>query len=319
MKRYLVIDGTNLLFRCFWSAKKSLKEGQIPGRSAVYYFLSVLRSYNRQFGCDEIIVAWDDRDGDAVNERKLIDEEYKSTREYNADVFTHTDLLKRALRAFGVRQLHPKSREADDIMYWLCAYRYPNQCTLVTTDTDMYQLLLPHLNENVIYNPNKKVQITPVYLKMNYNVDDGRQYIIQKALCGDKSDNISGIRGLRWKSPNAKGQKLVSLMTENLDFEVLSQSGLLTPEEVKVFERNCSLMMLDLICDHKEEVAFYDAQLQDDVRPDKAALRKVVQELEFWTIFRDLDQWMWQFTNGTKKAKERFNSNICDLYRLPLD
>lgn len=319
IKKYLIIDGTNLLFRCYYSSCKKNEEG--AGRSAVYFFLNVLRSYIRQFDANEIIVAWDDRLEDVDNDRKLISKDYKANREYNADIFTHVNLLKTALDSLGVRQMHPLKREADDIMYWLCAYRLPNQCTLVTTDTDMYQLLLPELKDNILYNPTRKIQVTPVYLKMNYNTEDGREFILQKCLKGDKSDNIQGIRGLRYKTKNAKSGRIISLVKDKLDFELLRQSGLLNEEEVKIFETNCKLMMLEGIKDIKEETDYYEKQMQTPLVVNKSLFRDTLKELEFWNIIRSIDQWVSCFTSlmTREQLEQNTNDSVATMYKLPLD
>lgn len=162
--------------------------------------------------------------------------------------------LKALLSTLGIKQIHPREREADDILYWLCAYKYPGECVMVSTDTDMYQLILPHLRDNVIWNPTKKEVIDETFLLMNYDVNDGNEFIIKKAIRGDKADCIEGIKGLR----STKIKKIIGVLGSEFNTEALKQSGLLTDEQFEKFMRNSRLMRLDTILERPDEVAYYE-------------------------------------------------------------
>lgn len=252
-----------------------------------YFMLNVLKSYVKLFNPSDIILTWDERKGEDKNDRKDISEDYKANREYNADVFEYVDDIREILDALGVRQMYPLNREGDDIMYWLCAIKYPNESILVSTDTDMYQLVREDLRGNVIYNPAKKIQVGSSFLKLNYDVDDGREFIIKKALRGDKADNISGIKGIR----NSKIKNIISILSESSDVESLKASGILNEEEYETFVRNKSLMMLDEIAEHQEETAFYEEQMKSELKPNKERFRTAVKRMEYWNIYKNIDRW----------------------------
>lgn len=285
MAKHLIIDGNNLLFRCYWSAYHRWHETR-PNMYG-YFMLNVLKSYVKLFNPSDIILTWDERKGEDKNDRKDISEDYKANREYNADVFEYVDDIREILDALGVRQMYPLNREGDDIMYWLCAIKYPNESILVSTDTDMYQLVREDLRGNVIYNPAKKIQVGSSFLKLNYDVDDGREFIIKKALRGDKADNISGIKGIR----NSKIKNIISILSESSDVESLKASGILNEEEYETFVRNKSLMMLDEIAEHQEETAFYEEQMKSELKPNKERFRSAVKRMEYWNIYKNIDRW----------------------------
>lgn len=270
MAKHLIIDGNNLLFRCYWSAYNRWHE-QKPNMYG-YYMLNVIKSYVNLFNPYDVIVTWDDRRGDE-NQRKLVDEDYKANRVYNADVFEFVDPIREILSSLGVRQMYPLNREGDDIMYWLCAMKYPNESILVSTDTDMYQLVTPELSNNIIYNPTKKIQVNPMFLKLNYDVDNGREFIIKKALKGDKADNISGIKRIR----ESKIQSIISVLGESNDMDGLKKSGILNEEEYATFSKNRQLMMLDTLKDFPEEISFYEEQLEEEVHPNKERFRTMIK------------------------------------------
>lgn len=285
MAKHLIIDGNNLLFRCYWSAYHRWHETR-PNMYG-YFMLNVLKSYVKLFNPSDIILTWDERKGEDKNDRKDISEDYKANREYNADVFEFVDDIREILDALGVRQMYPLNREGDDIMYWLCAIKYPNESILVSNDTDMYQLVREDLRGNVIYNPAKKIQVGSSFLKLNYDVDDGREFIIKKALRGDKADNISGIKGIR----NSKIKNIISILSESSDVESLKASGILNEEEYETFVRNKSLMMLDEIAEHQEETAFYEEQMKSELKPNKERFRAAVKRMEYWNIYKNIDRW----------------------------
>lgn len=308
MAKHLIIDGNNLLFRCYWSAYKRWHET----KPAMYgeYMINVLASYIKLFEPDEIIVAWDKRMGEEENERKEILAGYKANREYNAEVYKYVDKIRDIYDSLGVRQIYPLNREADDIMYWLCACKYPNEAVLVTADTDMYQLIRDDLQDNIIYNPIKKQVINTTYLKVNYDVNDGREFIIKKALRGDKADNIFGIRGIR----NAKIQNIISVMDDHLgSFDCIKESGILNDEEYDVFVRNMELMNLDIILKHPQEIAFYEEQLKKECNSNKERFRELLKEMKYWSMFKKHNTWFSRYVRSVNPYADAFAAYNVEL------
>ena len=182
MRKKLIIDGHNLLHRAFWAYKKNAVEFNNNAVNSVYVFLNILKSYIRLFEPSEIIICWDYNEFHEVNERKEILKEYKSQRPERFEVYEFLPKIMEILSSLGVKQLTPKNFEADDILYWLCVKKYPNKCILVTTDTDLYQTIVPELEGNIFYNPKSKMQLNSVFLKQKFGVNDGYEFIIRKAL-----------------------------------------------------------------------------------------------------------------------------------------
>lgn len=292
MSKYLIIDGNNLLFRCFWSAYKTWHETK-PAMYGVY-MIHVLASYIKLFEPTETIVAWDERKGDEVNERKEILAGYKANREHNNEVYEYIDQIREIYDSLGVRQIYPLNREADDIMFWLCAYKYPNESVLITADTDMYQLIGDNLQGNIIYNPIKKQIINDFFLRDNYDVNNGREFIIKKALRGDRADNIFGIRGIR----STKIQNILALVGESKEqtMENIKNSNLLTAEEYDVFARNMELMNLEQILLHPNEIAFYEEQLKTELHPDKEKFKKILKDLNYTSMRKKCNSWFARYT-----------------------
>ncbi len=289
MNKVLVIDGENLLHRSYHAAYK-LWHDKKPDMY-VRFFLSTLKSYVTQFQPDKIICTWDYRKSGLSNERKELYEDYKKDRVFHQEVQEYADYIREILSSLGVIQIHPWAREGDDIMYWLCAIKYPNQCVLISTDTDMYQLIVPELSENVLYNPIKKVIVNENYLKTNYNVQDGKQYIVRKALKGDNSDSIKGIGTKEKRLSKNRLDAIVKAMGSDFNVEKVASLNLLDDNEFGVFLTNLEIMSLDRIKENPEQISYYEQQLNSPVTPDKVKFKNLIAEHQFWSIYKQADFW----------------------------
>lgn len=302
MNKVLVIDGENLLHRSYHAAYHYWHEKKPD--MYVRFFLTTLRSYVEQFQPTKIVVTWDYRKSGLSNERKELYEDYKKDRVFNEAVQEYADDIREMLKTLGVAQIHPWSREGDDIMYWLCAVKYPNQSILVSTDTDMYQLIVPELSDNKIYNPIKKIVITENYLKTNYHVEDGRQFIVRKALKGDTADSIKGVGTKEKKLTKNRLEAVVKAMGSNFDVENVTAQQLLDDEELGVFLTNIEIMCLDRVKENTEELEYYETQLNETPSGNRSEFKKFIAKHEFWTLMRQAD-----------KIYNQFNPiNFNDLY-----
>lgn len=305
MRKKLIIDGNNLLHRAFWAYKKNEVEYKEVSSYSVYVFLNILKSYVRLFEPSETIICWDYREENNKNERKEILENYKGTRPDNNEVYVYMPYIIKILDSLGIRQMTPKNFEADDIMYWLCAKKYPNECILISTDTDMYQLIVPELNKNIFYNPKRKMQINEVFIKQKFGVNDGYEFIIKKALRGDIADNIPGVKGIR----QSRIDEVISCLGRDFDIFALKKSGVLKEEEIEIFERNIKLMKLDEIYNHPEEIEWYENSLKKDVFSNKEEFRSLVKKLELWNIYRKINEWFASFQKKESSGLSQIYTN----------
>lgn len=305
MRKKLIIDGHNLLFRAHWAFKKNITDYSNDNQYIIYVFLNILKSYVRLFEPSEIIICWDTKQEGESNSRKEIISEYKAQRPNHDNVFEYLPQINEILKTLGVKQIYPKSYEADDIMYWLCAKRYPNECILVTTDSDLYQIIIPELSNNIFYNPKCKTQINSVFLKQKYSVNDGREYIIKKALRGDIADNISGIKGIR----QTRIDNIIECLGTDFDFDALKKSKILNDNELEIFERNLKVMKLDEVLNHEDEISFYESELNQEPKADKNQFKELIKKAELWIIYRKLSEWFYAF-----QPKDESNPSYLNIY-----
>jgi len=198
MKKILLIDGNNLGWMSYAQAPLTY-----DGRRTEMIFigLNMLRKYIADFEPDDCCMIWD---GGHDSRRKNLFPQYKKKkkrelteveeREKNA-FFWQLKEFQKVLNSFEIPQIRCKGREADDVIYNIVIHdKLDSEFILVSTDKDFYQLLDYPVNIR-IYSPGKKREITVKDVEKEFGIPI-IYYVDYKAMIGDPSDNLSGIKGL---------------------------------------------------------------------------------------------------------------------------
>lgn len=247
--KILTIDGNNLVHRVYWVANNMKHKAE---NMHVYMFLNSVRSYVEQFKPDKVVCAWDEKPDGLPNKRKELLEEYKGNRdqERNQAVHNKNDLIKKLLTTMGIPSIFPQRYEADDVIKIIDDYmdskarrefyktKQPHRHVIVTVDKDLCQLISSKVS---VYDPIRKVEITEENFKeiLKYPHAD---FVKVKALTGDKSDNIPGIKGM--------GKVKVG--------NYLAGRYELTDKEQELYEKNLQLVTLT---SDEDEAAYVTSQL----------------------------------------------------------
>jgi len=178
----------NIVFIEFYMTKKELKDQgkeeftkeDIPFfyHNFFTFFNRIIREYNNVIGC------WEGEG--SLDWRRSVFPDYKRNRDVKKSEDDYKILmglipeLRECLNSYPMKQLSVQGAEGDDLMFTL-AMHYDGDHTLITTDKDLSQILKYKPNVS-IYNPIKKT-----YAKLNENI------IVEKAIVGDKGDNIGGL------------------------------------------------------------------------------------------------------------------------------
>lgn len=277
---HLVIDGNNILYMAYYAGKGVGLVSEERPTAHVKIMLNMLRKYVKEFKPDDVILCWDYRPEGYTNWRKEEAETYKGNRIKDDLIFSRIEDVMKMVSSLGIRQIHPKNCEADDIMYYLCAEKYRNNCLLISSDTDMYQLLDDYNAGFKIFSPRAKKMISSDVLNEKYMVNTGREFIIRKALKGDSADNIPGVYRIR----KDRIEKVITEVLKDSTFETLKESGILKDNEFDVFLNNMKLMDLSSILDNTEEIEWYDEQLDKNPVADMDIFRNCVRNLDLWDV-----------------------------------
>lgn len=228
MNRLLLIDGHNLLFKAFFGIPERLDaEGKcIHG---VIGFISMMVKIIRKTTPTHVLVVFDPEETPSRTESYP---EYKSNRkDYGAlsereNPFTQLDGIKNALEKINIRYCEQCGYEADDL---IASYAgQPDfQTVIVSSDTDFFQLVS---RSTIVYHyhGDKSIFYNVEEVTRKYGIEPSR-YLEYKALVGDKSDTITGVRGIGPKTA----------------LKVLNKERELNPDEQEIFQRNLGLIRLN--------------------------------------------------------------------------
>ena len=220
MKKLLILDSNSILNRAFYGVRYlSAKDG--TPTNAIYGFLNILLKLIKEQEPDYICAAFDVK---APTFRHKQYEGYKAQRKPMPEgLAAQMPLAKDVLRAMGVTILEKERYEADDIIGTVARLCEESEisCFIATGDKDDLQLASDKTkviltvtksgyNETIIYDDKavkEKYHVTPT------------EFIDVKALMGDPSDNIPGVKGVGEKTAMSLIEKHHSIeyIYENID------------------------------------------------------------------------------------------------------
>ncbi len=195
-KRLVLIDGHAVVFRAYYAFPTSIttKGGEMV--NAVYGFASILLSVIKELKPTHIAVAFD-LDKPTFRHQEFTD--YKAQRpEVEEELTKQFDRVKEVVKVLNMPIFEVEGFEADDVIGTLAkqAHSKKIQAVIVTGDQDAMQLV----NGNVrVFVPGRGKVPAKLYGRKEVREKYGfnpKQMIDYKALCGDSSDNIPGIKGI---------------------------------------------------------------------------------------------------------------------------
>jgi len=195
--KLLVIDGNSIANRAFYGIRPLSNKKGVFTHAATGFFNIYLKLI-KQFAPDAVAVAFDVRKPTFRAEQYS---EYKANRKGMPDeLAVQMPYIKQILTALGVKVIECEGYEADDILGTLsnAAVSGGNECVLATGDRDAFQLVNGKVSLNLA-KTNDDTIFTPELIRETYDVEP-RQMIDVKALMGDSSDNIPGVKGIGEKT-----------------------------------------------------------------------------------------------------------------------
>lgn len=218
MKKILLIDGSSLIFRAFYAIRNlTTKDGVFV--NGVYGFLNMYYKALELINPTHVFVAFD-KGSKTFRHNEFAD--YKGTRDNAPNEITYQfGILKDLLSSMNVNYLELDEYEADDIIGTIAklAQKEGFEVDIFTGDRDYLQLvdynILVYLTKKGI--SEIKLMNTESILE-EYDLSP-KQLIDVKALQGDSSDNIPGVKGVGEKTALKLIQEYGNLenLYENID------------------------------------------------------------------------------------------------------
>ena len=200
----VILDSHGIIFRSYFALRDVLtvrRTGE-PVAAVFGYANSILTVFN-ELHPTHVIAAWDASEDTFRKER---DDRYKAQRPPTPDdLVPQFDRVRQLLDAFHIPLIEQRGYEADDVVGTLAqqAAERGVEVVIVTLDNDMVQLVQPGVRV-YMYRPYQRdyVMYDTAMVRERFGFEP-LQMVDYKALVGDTSDNIPGVKGIGEKGAKA--------------------------------------------------------------------------------------------------------------------
>jgi DNA polymerase-1 len=256
--KVLLLDGYNMLYRAR-TMPSAMDASSAENNGTIYALFRSLRYIIDLHKPDRVYFVLEG----VPRDRIAAHEEYKAQRVYHdRDGFQRQrkKVLEIISKYLPVRLARHPHYECDDVLASLAQHLHAeDECVIVSTDTDFYQIFSTCKNVK-LYNPVKKDFVAPV----EYD------YVSYKALKGDSSDNIEGFNGI--------GDKRAKSLIEN---KASLEAFLLRDDNQEKFDKNCFLIRFHDLKDVLNEIQISRADMCEK------ELHDVFEQLNFQSIIKE--------------------------------
>ena len=213
MKRVLIVDALNAYLRAYIVDPSISSNGQPIG--GLKGFIKILQKLVREIQPDQVFIAWDGPDGS--RKRKTMDKNYKAGRkplrlnrafhnltedeELKNKIWQQTRVIEYLNQMPIVQAMIPEV-EADDIISYVASLSYYDgwQKIIVSNDRDFMQICD---SETVLWRPIKNEFLNTKRIVEQTGVHPTNM-ALARAIIGDASDNLPGVRGVGFKTVGKK-------------------------------------------------------------------------------------------------------------------
>ena len=211
LRRFLLVDGHSIAFRAYYALPSTLTDDAGQPVQAIYGFLSILFNQIATLQPELVAIVWDE--GRPFREEFF--SEYKTGRQdIDPDVSRQVARLQPVLAAMRIPLLSKAGYEADDVIATLARQAHETggfETIVLSGDRDLFGIIGPRTH--VLY-PTRSTRDAEWYdterLHQRWGIAP-EQVADWKALVGDSSDNIPGVRGIGEKSATKLLQQFPSL------------------------------------------------------------------------------------------------------------
>ena len=286
MKKIILVDGNNLLFRSFYATAYQgviMKNSKGFPTNALYGFINMMNKIIKEEEPNYILVAFDK--GKTFRHDKY--DSYKAGRiEMPDELKLQFPKAKEVLDAFGIKHFEIDNYEADDIIGTLARIVDEEDefiATIVSSDKDLLQLISDEVVVKLLKQSGHIMMDRDEFMK-TYQVEPARMVDL-KALMGDASDHIPGVKGIGEKTAINLLAKYGTL--DNLYANIDSVTG--KTKEKLLADKDNAYMSYDLATIYKEVPLDFTLEDCKYGITDKSQLANILEELEFHSLLRKLD------------------------------
>ena len=286
-KRFLVLDGSSLIFRAFYALPPDLSDSHGQPTGAIFGFSNMLTKLIAEQQPDLMALAFDKSRHTFRTERYA---DYKGTRDKTPEeLLSQFPLLREFAANMGIPFLEKDNYEADDIIGTLATQAAAEgyDVRVVTGDRDALQLVRPNLR---VLLTKKGISELKDYDTAAFEEEYGFEplkLIDLKGLMGDTSDNIPGIPGV---GPKTASKLLLTYgSVENVLAHVEEVSGKKLKERLIEYADQARLSKeLATIELHVPEIEFVEADYR--IQPDMEKMQAFCDAHELRAVWRNFER-----------------------------
>ena len=316
MKKVVLVDGNNLMFRSYFATLYSgstLRNKKGFPTNAIYGFVNMINKIISEEKPMYIAVAFDI--GKTFRHEKY--DYYKGKRDNTPDELKEQfPIAKQILTAMNIKYFELQGYEADDIIGTFskkCEQDDDFKALIVSSDKDLLQLITDQTEVKLLK--------TKDYIRMDYKTFydtygiEPIKMIDLKALMGDASDNIPGVKGIGEKTALKLLTTYGSLSSiyEHIDeIKGSVKDKLIQDKDNAYMSYNIATIYKDVPLNVElEELAY--------IPKDKNELYKIYNELEFYSLIKESNNKEENSNNieninYINKSKQEINDDIISLY-----
>ena len=272
-KKLLLVDASSSVFRAFFAIPALSNSAGVPTNASLG-FTTMLQKLLRESRPDYVAVVWD---APGAKRRKALYPAYKATRDATPEELrAQFPWIRRIVGAYRLAALEHEGEEADDVIAALArsAERAGVSVEIASTDKDLMQLVSEDIT---LVDTMRDRRFGPKEVEARFGVAPA-QMLDLRALIGDPSDNIPGVKGIGEKGAaqllREHGSLDALLANPDAIAQKRSREALREGAELARLSRELSRLREDL------PLAF-DPETMARREPDTAALGALFRELEF--------------------------------------
>ena len=283
MKKIILVDGNNLLFRSYYATAYNgnfMKNSKGFPTNAIFGFVNMMNKIVREEEPQYIIVAFDK--GKTFRHEEF--DGYKDGRtETPSELKMQFPVAKKILGAMGIKYYEIDNYEADDIIGTFSEYCNREDeyiGTIISSDKDLLQLITKDVDIKLLKQKDY-VRYNETSFKSEWGIDP-INIIDLKALMGDPSDNIPGVKGVGEKTALKLLHEYKTI--DNLYNNIDNIKGKLK-EKLKIDKDNAykSYHLATIIKDVDMDIDINDCEYKGE---NLEELNKIYEDLEFYSFLR---------------------------------
>ena len=286
MEKVILIDGNNILFRSYYATAYSgntMKNSKGFPTNGLYGLVNMLNKIINEENPTYIMVAFDK--GKTFRHEKYTD--YKGGRMATPDELKmQFPVAKELVKAMGINYYEIDNYEADDIIGTFaekCNNNKDFDAVIISSDKDLLQLITDEVEVKLL-KTSGSIRMTREEFINTYGIEPKRMVDL-KALMGDASDNIPGVKGIGEKTAISLLKEYGTL--ENLYNNIDSVKGKV--KEKLVQDKDNAFMSYDIATIYKEVPIDTDFEKIRYKGYDPLKYIEILEDLEFYSLIKKLD------------------------------